>query len=250
MSDVYEEIDDVKAGYPETFLRLLTFPYINTYNTGNPIPTNWTVIVYGKAGDHIDVIKEAIIDYILTNSTSPLSYWETAMPELFKRTEFVFVPFWHKLSIPNLTLLSALYSSIINVKEGMEFLESMYPASVYPTNYIRDTASFMPYDFSGISMAVIPGTTNSPDKDELTDLFPDYISVPTTSLDFSRMSLPTQEFTVLLGELLVAAKTSSIYVALPNDFRRVVRNNITYISAVHNNVNYMVATSTNSIFTV
>jgi hypothetical protein len=126
----------------------------------------------------------------------------------------------------------------------------MYPASVYPTNYIRDTASFMPYDFSGISMAVIPGTTNSPDKDELTDLFPDYISVPTTSLDFSRMSLPTQEFTVLLGELLVAAKTSSIYVALPNDFRRVVRNNITYISAVHNNVNYMVATSTNSIFTV
>jgi hypothetical protein len=124
----------------------------------------------------------------------------------------------------------------------------MYPITVYPSNYIADNLSIMPYDYKGISLAVFPGITNILGRRSLVELFPDYIAVPSTSLDFARMSIKTSEFAILLGKLLVAAESTSVYASLPNNFRRITRNGKLYISTVYDNINYMVATASNTDF--
>jgi hypothetical protein len=249
VATIYERIDAIKNGNPETFIRILPFDYSNSTNPTQRIVTNWSVVIYGKAGDHIDAIKEAITAYVLAHSTRSIADWETILPELFRRTEFIMVPLWHKKSIPNLTDLSALYSSIIKFTEIKAFLETMYPITVYPSNYIADNLSIMPYDYKGISLAVFPGITNILGRRSLVELFPDYIAVPSTSLDFARMSIKTSEFAILLGKLLVAAESTSVYASLPNNFRRITRNGKLYISTVYDNINYMVATASNTDFT-
>lgn len=249
VTQIYEKIDLIKNGNPETFIRILPFEYSNSTNPTQRITTNWSVVIYGKAGDHIDAIKEAVTAYVLANSTRPIGDWETIIPELFRRTEFMMVPLWHKKSIPNLTDLSALYSSIINCNEVIGFLETVYPISIYPTGYISSNVAVMPYDYKGISMAVIPGITNITGRRSLTDLFPDYIAVPTSSLDFARMSIKTSTFSVLLGKLLVAAESTASYAALPSNFRRITRNGKLYISTVYDNINYMVLAASNPDFT-
>jgi hypothetical protein len=250
VTQMYQKIDLIKNNQPETFIRVLPFEYRNNLNPAQRLMTNWAVVIYGKAGDYIDAIKEAITTYVLAHSTKTLTEWESVLPELFLRTEFVLVPLWHKKSIPNLTDLSALYSSIVKCKEVTTFVRSMYPNTVYPSNYIADNLSIMPYDFKGISLAVLPAINNVFGRRELTELFPDYIAVPTSSLDFSRMTINTSGFSLMLGRLLVAAESASSNTSLPNDFRRVTRDSKTYISAVYDNINYMMLTASNSEFTV
>jgi hypothetical protein len=247
---MYQKIDLIKNNQPETFIRVLPFEHRNNLNPSQRLMTNWAVVIYGKAGDYIDAIKEAITAYVLAHSTKTLTEWESVLPELFLRTEFVLVPLWHKKSIPNLTDLSALYSSIVKCKDITTFVTSMYPNTVYPTNYVNDNLSIMPYDFKGISLAVLPAVNNTMGRRELTELFPDYIAVPTSSLDFSRMAVKTSGFSLLLGRLLISAESASSNTSLPNDFRRVTRDGKTYISAVYDNINYMMLTASNSEFTV
>lgn len=248
--EIYEKIDIIKNNKPETFIRVLPFEYRNNLSPTQRLMTNWAVVIYGKAGDHIDAIKEAIIAYVLTHSSRTLAEWESVLPELFLRTEFILVPLWNKKSIPNLTDLSALYSSIIKCKDVTSFVRGMYPITTYPTNYIADNITVMPYDFKGISLAVFPAVNNIMGRRELVELFPDYIAVPSTSLDFSRMSIKTSEFSLILGRMLVVAESTALNTVIPNDFRRVIRDGKTYISAVYDNINYMMLTASNSDFTV
>jgi hypothetical protein len=174
--------------------------------------------------------------------------WEVILPELFRRSEFIVVPLWHKKSIPNLTVLSSLYSSIIKYSDIVSFLQTMYPLTVYPNDYIHDSVSILPYDYKGISLAVIPGMSNITGRRNLSELFPDYIAVSTSSLDFARMSLKTQTFSILLGSLLVSAESVVNNTSLPGNFRRITRDGKKYISTVYDNINYMVAVASNSEF--
>jgi hypothetical protein len=246
--NIYEKIELVKNNNPETSIRILPFEYSNTTNPTQKIMTDWTVVIYGKAGDHIDAIKETIASYVTTHSARPLVDWEVILPELFRRSEFIVVPLWHKKSIPNLTVLSSLYSSIIKYSDIVSFLQTMYPLTVYPNDYIHDSVSILPYDYKGISLAVIPGMSNITGRRNLSELFPDYIAVSTSSLDFARMSLKTQTFSILLGSLLVSAESVVNNTSLPGNFRRITRDGKKYISTVYDNINYMVAVASNSEF--
>jgi hypothetical protein len=247
VSQTYELIDQVKAGNPETCVRSLPFTCVNLFIT-SAIHSDWTVVIYGKAGDQLDNIKEAITNYLTTTTTKSLEQWQDVLPELFERTEFVLVPLWNKKSIRNLTNLSSLYSSIISYKETLNFLNGVYYGTGYPDGYMADNVAIMSYDYKGISIAVIPGTTNMIDKRKLTDLFPDYIPVSTSSLDFSRMSIKTQQFVVELGKLLLAAETAVNIYSMPGNFRQISRNGVAYITTTFNEVNYLVAAGDSGIY--
>jgi len=99
ISQLSDAIMAARDGLPETYLRMFTFDFLNIANTAVATSTNWAVLIYGRAGDNIDTIKDAIIEHILANSTHTRSEWAVKFPEIFRRTEFIILPRWDKLSV-------------------------------------------------------------------------------------------------------------------------------------------------------
>lgn len=88
----------------------------------------------------------------------------------------------------------------------------------------------------------LPGQTNVEGKKSLQELFSDYLPVSTSSMDFSRMSVSTQNWVLMMVGLIVAAETATAISPLPADLRRTIRHGKRYISKIYQDVNYLVAT--------
>lgn len=246
VEELLQRIEVVKDNDPETYLRVMEFDYYNKDNLQQSTPTNWGVVIYGKAGDNIDIIKDTLVDYILTNSTHTAAEWTVIFPDIFKRTEFIVLPRWDKISIPNLTTISALYGSMLDPKEAHQFCLDNIP--FYDQFWIEDNVTLMPFDFKALMLSVVNGQENVTGSQDITTLFSDYIPVSTSTLDFSRMSVNTRDWVLLLEKLLIAAEDADIYTALPEPLRKVVRDGDLYITAVYNNINYLVAARSNSVY--
>ena len=235
-----------KLEHPETYVRIYTFELHNKHDTRQKIETHWPVLIYGKSGDTIDAAKDAITEYIRMNSTAPEQVWELVLPELFKRTEFVFIPRWDKLAVPNLTEIAGLYSSMLNAVECVEFARDNIP--FYNTTFTEQNTSVMAYPYKQVLMLVVNGEKNISTKKTIQSLYPDYIPVASTSPDFSRMQKKTRDWVLFLDDLVIVAEVATVLTTLPKDMRRTIRNGKLFISAVFDEVNYMVAAKSNQFY--
>jgi hypothetical protein len=93
---------------------------------------------------------------------------------------------------------------------------------------------------------VLNGTTNVVGKTHIKTLFPDYIPVPTSSVDFNRMSIATREWILQMVELIQIAETATEYSSIQNPIRRVYRDGLLYVTRIINEVNYLVAVRANT----
>lgn len=235
-----------KLEHPETYVRIYTFELHNKHDTRQKIETHWPVLIYGKSGDTIDAAKDAITEYIRMNSTAPDQVWELVLPELFKRTEFVFIPRWDKLAVPNLTEIAGLYSSMLNAVECVEFARDNIP--FYNTTFTEQNTSVMAYPYKQVLMLVVNGEKNISTKKTIQSLYPDYIPVASTSPDFSRMQKKTRDWVLFLDDLVIVAEVATVLTTLPKNMRRTIRNGKLFISAVFDEVNYMVAAKSNQFY--
>lgn len=238
-----DKIQTTKSVHPETYTRILTFDFFNTLNVAQKYTTNWGVLIYGQQGDNIDSIKDAITEYILANSTHTRAEWETILPDLFKRTEFVILPRWDKIAVPNQTSLSSLYQSMQDPNECVTFAKNA--VSFYDSAFIQNNLTVFPYDYKELMLLAINGDTNIAEAATLVGLFPDYIPEPSTSIDFSRMTINTQNWVLFLQQLLMVAEITTIYTTVPNYMRKLTRDGNVYITAIYNNINYLVAARSN-----
>ena len=236
----FDRIAAARNDIPESYLRGYRFKCYNYNNPSQYTLVDFAALVYGRNGDNVDSIKDAIQDYILTHSSQPQSVWEVILPAVFKRTEFLFIPRWDKISIANLNDLSSLYSSILSPKECLTFAKAKW--SSYSPTYVESNLTTIPFDYKGISLLCLDGSNNIVTANDLLDLYADYIPVGTATLDFNRMSLATKNWVLGMEELIRAAETASDSVGVDNPLRKVTRNNIIYVSKVINNINYLVAT--------
>jgi hypothetical protein len=241
-----DRIQDAKDGNPETVIRILKFDFYNRVNINQKTPSDWAVLIYGKTGDNIDAIKDALVEYILENSTHPQNEWEEIFPDIFKRTEFYMLPRWDFISIPNLTVLSSLYSSILDPKEVITFAKTAI--SQFPANFVENNIATIPYDYKAVSFVTVAGIGNTDGNKKIKEIFPDYIPVPSTSTDFSRMSIKTRNWILMLENLLLAAETATEFSAIPGSLRRQKKAGILYISKMYEGVNYLVAARANAIY--
>lgn len=246
LTDLTLDIQAIKDVHPETYLKLLEFNYYNRLNLNQVTKTNWAILIYGKAGDQIDKIKDALVDYILNNSTYARQDWAVIFPDIFKRTEFAILPRWDLLSIPNLSLQSGLYSSMMDPIDCVNF--ALAHIDFYPDPWIEDNITIMPIDYKAIMLVVVNGNDNVLANAKLNEVFPDYIPVSSLHLDFDRMTIKTREWVLLLEQLLIAAESATLYNTIPGHLRRIVRNGILYISVLYENVNYLVAAKSNSFY--
>lgn len=241
-----EKIQAAKARYPETVVKLLEFDLVNKYDTRVKIKTIWGVLIYGNEGDYTDCIKDAIVDYVLANSSYTQEHWELYFPDIFKRTEMIVVPRWDLLAVENLSDRSSLYSSVSPVNGSLSFLKNFL--DFYDGAHIDSNSYFVPYSFKTIGLCIVNGLRNSSGKKDFKKLYSDYLPIPSTSLDFARMKLPTQNFILFLDDLLLWAEKTDPLSPLPTGLHRVTRNKKLFISSNHDGVNYLVAAKFNKEF--
>lgn len=246
LNDLSDKIATAKGNHPETYLRILNFNFINSANPTQFHKSDWAVLVYGKSGDNIDAIKDAIVSYVLANSAHTNQQWAVILPDLFKRTEFVFLPRWDLISIPNLSTQAELYSSIINPDECVLFAKANI--SFYQQAHIDTNVRLLPYDYKAISLVCVNGESNIDGKKELTDIIPDYIPVPSTSTDFNRMQIATRDWILAMDNLLLLAETANENTSMPANIRRIIRNDVLFITTLHDGVNYLVAARINPFY--
>lgn len=236
-------IETAKSSNPETYIRFLSFDYINPTNPAVNNSTTWIVLVYGKSGDNIDSIKDAIVEYALNNSSHNRTEWTAIFPNIFKRTEFIIIPRWDKVAIPNLTSLTALYQSIVDPSETIDHAKSLI--DYYSDSFISNNISIVPITYKTISLVVINGESNIVGSKRLMDIIPDYIPVSTSSSDFNRMRIRTRELLVLIERAVIVAETITRYSNIGTDMRKIYRANKLYVSFLYNNINYLVYARTN-----
>ena len=245
VESVFRKVEELKGGHPETALK--TFQLIwndPTAASVTTVPTHWNLVIYGQAGMDADNIKNAIRDYIAKSST--LTNWAKIYPDLYAESEFIIVPLWDNIAIPETRLDLGLYSSTIQVGQLKNIVKARVPSAFgsstsinkYIDKYMHVTSVF----YRAMMVAMLGNPNNRAQKKEITQLFPDYMSVSTESTDFVRMEQITQEFVLQLGEALEYARTYSISTVLPTGFTSVIKTNRTYIAFQAEGFQFLVLT--------
>lgn len=247
-SALLQDIQNVTNGNPQTYLRSIDIPYVDMYFPTHSVISSWAAVIYGKAGDNIDLIKDAIITYISENSSHTLEEWKTILPYLFERTEFYMLPRWDKLSIINNTNMSSLYASILNVQNNITFFKNA--VSIFSEGDVTNSLSIIPVDFKAIIVLSMGNPTNAVGRKFLEEIFPDYIPVNTLSTDFNRMTLKTKEWSSMLKTALIIAETAIVSTVVPNQYKRIIRNNVLYISFIYDNSTYLIAAKSNQFYNI
>jgi hypothetical protein len=226
--------------YPQSVLRAETYNYVDPYNATHLVPTNWTVLIYGAAGNNIDSIKDALVKYILDNSTHTREEWTPILPDLFKRTEYILVPMWNQYAIPNLQVQAGIYSPIANLRRTASLMALV--ASAYPGSHINNYTAVLPHPYKCLAVVTVGSPENRDNKFQITDEFPDYIGVLAPDKDFNRMSEKTKRWAEMLDLLIQAAETLTEFSDIPQTFMtRLKRNGLLYIVGSYENIQYLVA---------
>jgi hypothetical protein len=224
---------------PETILRAESFDFKAINIPNFTVSTTWYSLIYGEAGDNIDAVKEAIVNYILAHSTHSRAEWTQILPDLFKSTEFIILPRWDKYAIANMTLQAGMYSPVANPSESLNFASQFIVG--YPELHVRNNVRSMGSPYKSLTMLVVGSPQNRDGKVVITDYFSDYIVENTNSPDFNRMSENTQQWMFFMEEMLIVAEHMTAYSDLPTSMRRIKRDNHLYVTRNFKGIQYLVA---------
>lgn len=238
MDKLMIRVGTAKGEHPETILKVLRFDYYSPTDPNIVYTTDWPVLIYGAAGDHIDAIKDALVDYILTHSVHDESEWMVRFPAIFKRTEMVVNPMWERIAIPNTLTTVGIYSQVFNPLDLIQ--HALMKTPFYSNIHIQNHTRAVPLPYKSLQLAITNGPNNVPGLQDFAAVYNDYIPVPSTSLDFNRMRLKTQELARELTDMIIYAETMTRYSFLPTGTKRVKRNGQIYLAKLINNINFLV----------
>lgn len=243
-------IEQTREKNPDTHTRVDMYTWHNPLQMEYELSTPWTVIIYGAAGNTLDRIRRATVEWVLANSAYPEEEWEKFIPDLFKVTEFIITPLWDEYSIPNETLTAGLNSPIIDYNLILD--KARATATQYPDAHVDMYTQVSVANYKSLGFIVVGGTENRDEIYTFKAQFPDYIVIPTSSNEFGRMSPITQEWVMKFSEMLKIAEDMGTFTDVPLGYTRVVRDNVMYVAMMHDQVQYLVVSqkSYNEVFDV
>lgn len=240
-----ELIAQIKNNEPETVIRAQTYTFTHPLNNSKVYRLTWHAIIYGRAGDNPDIIKQKIIDEIETIDGISIGTWTAAIPELFSTTEFTIVPKWLVQAIPDRTIQAGVYSPITTISQEIDNMISLY-ADIDP-DFLREHIQVIGVPYRSLTLYSLGGENNLNSLFKLSDKYPDFLNVGTESGDFNRMSNNTQLFAVALQELIMIAENETDYAELPVYIRRITRYNKTWLTRNFQGVQFLVYTKSNDV---
>jgi hypothetical protein len=227
-----------------TALQTFELTWNDPSNNGATLTTYWTLVIYGQAGIDTDVIKDAIRIHISTNSN--LTNWGTIYPDLYSENEFIIVPLWDNLATPDNSVDIGLYSGFQRVNRLKSLMLGKLPVGYSQiTNidsFLNAELYVMGTTYRSMQVLILGNPNNQNGIFNVSDLYPDYINVPTTSPDFGRMEIPTAQFANTLVEALEKARIFSSTSPTPIGYTKVRRGNDFFLSFVLQGFKFLVMT--------
>lgn len=237
-TQVFSKIAETRGKEPETHLLPVTYQYFDPNKPERILDVTWFVLVYGEAGNNVDAIKDAIASTILANSTHTKEEWGAIIPDIFKRTEFTVIPDWANMAIPERINTVGVYSPVASLTRSLSLMKTF--ASDYPVPHMQSFGQVISHPYQSLQLTVIGSPDNKNNKYQVTEYFPDYISVSTSSTDFNRMNEVTRAWAEMLHQLILTAESMTPYSDLESGQTRLVRNGLLYVVQSYNNVHYLV----------
>lgn len=222
---------------PYTYIITNQYNWINPNDSREKIPTHWTVIIYGEAGKNADVIREKIAEYVLANSDYTQQDWERIMPDLFIPTEFYLCPVWTKFATPNLQAKGGIYSPVLPYREILPFAKNTMFG--YKEEKLIENMVTFGTIYKSVAMVACGHERNNLVSSKFEEVWPEYCNIYTTTRDFNRISPETQEFILFMNTLMVEAETLTPDGETLQEFTRVTRGQLYYVTGRHKGVTYL-----------
>ncbi len=232
-----DRVNVAKGEFPETVLKILQFDYVNPLNPTQKVKSNWGYVIYGIAGDYINTLKNATIEYIQENSTRSLSYWETLFPEIFKRNEFILLPRWSQIAIPDMLTSVGIYSQVSKHGSLDMVVEDYLPE--YTAQHINANTYIVPFSYRYLLVNVVNGEHNESDVSDFKALYPDFVPITPTSPDFNRMNAKTQQMVIAVEALLREADIYEDHTASSTAIRKVYKNGVEFLSSQVGRISFL-----------
>lgn len=242
VTEVFNRIEEVKNKQPYTTLSNQEFEYKGQDSVNTRIMTNWAVMVWGIAGNNPDIIKEELAKHILKESEYSEDDWITIFPDIFTNTEHIIMPLWDKYAIPNRTIVTGMYTPTLNLVEAISLAYAATQGKGYYREHIDRVVCMSSTLFKSLAFVTVGGPYNRDGIFRFDERMEDYIIVPTSSPDYNRMSIKTQEWIRLFYDMLVVAEHATPISSIPLGMSRVVRKGVVYIAASYDRVLYLVLT--------
>lgn len=235
-----EEAQEKRGVYPYTFQRAFVFDYVHPRDPSIRWPTTWIAEIYGIDGNNPDRIVDKITDELLKDSNHTREDWETILPDLFLRTEFIFTPFWNNYSVEASDFRAGIYSPIVIPKKASKLMEKTTKGPNYTPTYINNNLEYGSNIYKSIAFGVVGNPKNRLGQTSFYKRYPDYFLVTNESGDINRAEPETVEWMLNFSKLLKSAETMSRYSTVPRGISRMVRDNVVYASMYFKNINYLV----------
>lgn len=239
-NQLINKIQEAKGLLPESTIVENTFVRNNPSNVSIRLNTKWVVLLYGRLGNNIDAVKEAIKAYILANTTKTVAQWTAIFPDIYKNTLFFIYPRWKNFAIQERQLETGQYSTSTDPLRELKYVKKVLPT--VPTDFIDSNLRLIPTNFKSVMLSIVGGTDNRNNLFSLDSIYPDILNVPTTDPLFDLMSTNTKGFIIALVKALEVAEKCGAYDNVPTTMSKVVISNVIYISFEYGNINYLVAT--------
>lgn len=240
--DLVEKINEVQSTrgeYPYTQLLARRYDYVDPMGIVSNEPSNWLVVIYGQAGNNPDLLRNALIDYILENSTHSREEWTEILPDLFLTTEFIITPFWTHYGVPNRELQAGIYSPTVKPSVVVDLLKQTTQGPKYTPEWIAQEYEVSNLIYKSLAFGVVGNPQNRDGITSFYEKFEDYLIVTNDSSDFNRMSVRTQEFFMLLGDAIRVAENLTPMATIPVGMATLTRNGVEYVSFRYENVTYL-----------
>lgn len=223
------KVFSAQQNYPAT----AAIEYTSTRSTGFTVP--WHVLCYGAEGQHPDLIKAAIEEYVVANSTLPIAAWKEVYPDIWYRPEALVMPFWDSVAIPNLSTETAIQSSVFDIGQitTVNDLDPMASSD----RFLGSKTAFTTYPMNNLGICIKLTNDYGTQGKSFKDLYPDYLPVPSSHVLFNRQGSKTRAWSIFMEDLLIVAKDPTYYT---QKARRIVRNGRTYAAGSFGQILWLV----------
>lgn len=245
---VLQKIDTLVGEHPPTEIVSTEYDWTDKNDPTVTKATPWTVIIYGAAGNNADLIREALINWILGNSAQIREEWEKIYPDLFLPNEFYITPIWDKYSIPNQMASTGLYSPTMKYADMMSYAYSTFHD--VPLIHIREHLTHSVGIYKSLGFVAVGNPRNRDGVYSFDQLWPQYVTIGSDRADFNKLPPMTAEFIMLLTQMFQVAESLTEFGSIPPGMSRVIRGDVQYLAATYEKMLYLVSLKSNPIFAV
>lgn len=235
-----EVVDQARGASSETYVWGKEYNYVNPTNANDKTLAKFSCLIYGEAGNNIDLIKEAIVNYLLANSTQTRDQWKQILPELFLRTEFLMFPQWNRMAVEHVVGgVNGIYSPIVDLTALLTRMRT--DSYQYTTAHVNAYAQALTFPYMSVAVGSIGHIENRDGKFRLTDWFPDYLYANSLQADFNRMSKVTRDWVLMIAAMMPIARDMTSSSTVPMGYARVRRGNKLFVSKSYQDIQFLVA---------